>query len=98
MNDTALGISSTLSPDPSHVAMLDEEAPNVVGYTSTPVLPFIDERAVRALLQDPVTDRLTSVEGQDGSAHICAADIADDTSGVNDVTQSRRAPLLGAVP
>ncbi len=81
VNDTVVGISSTLSSAPSTVAMLDEEAPSIAGYTSTPVLPF-DERAVRAPLQDPPT----SAAGQDGSTPIGAADIAADTSVEKDGT------------
>jgi hypothetical protein len=82
VNDTVEGISPTLSPAPSTAAMLGEEAPSVAGYTSTPVLPFVDERAVRAPLQDPPT----SAEGHDGSTQpeIRAADIAANTSGVDD--------------
>jgi hypothetical protein len=80
VNDAVVGTSSTLSSAPSTVAMLGEEAPNVAGYTSTPVLPFVDERAVRAPLQDPPT----SADGQDGSAQIGAADIAADAWGEED--------------
>ena len=74
VNDRVVGISATLSSAPSPIAVVDEEAPN------TPVLPFVDERAVRAPLQDPQT----SFEGQDGSAEIGAAGIAADTWGEQD--------------
>jgi hypothetical protein len=66
VNDTVVGSSSTLSSAPSTVAMRGEETPTVAGYTSTPVLPFVDERAMRAPPQDPPT----SADGQDGSAQI----------------------------
>jgi hypothetical protein len=79
VNNTVVDIPSTLSSAPSTVAMLGEEAPNVAGYTSTPVLPFVDERTVRA----PLQDLLTSADAQDASAQIGAAGIAADTSGVD---------------
>jgi hypothetical protein len=82
VNDTGVGISPKLSYAPSTAAMLGEEAPNVAGYTSTPVLPFVDERALRASLQDPPT----SAVGQDASTQIGAADIAADTSVEEDGT------------
>ncbi len=80
VNDTVMGSSSTISATPSPATMLGEEAPNVAGYTSTPVLPFVNERAMRAPLQHPPA----SADGQDGSAHMRAAEIAADTSGEED--------------